>query len=532
MSNYQVTSNDALTLALDGEKLRATSKTKLTRKTFIEDYLKPKYRTVGALNKRWRTNYARFGDLQLAKWIDLNNHAPWYELQKYRDELLFGYFDLMREAAKKIDRKTPIHYKFMAMSLQSFDIERFHERAEIIGYDGNMSDRDLPYMDFAKSLWPGRPLVNTEVHIAYGRQKSVENVAWRLALHGLADGNWWCWHTNPRFSNTLGKAEVMYGLSKSGLDVQRLFHPYLHALNQKPKPIATLFPDVMERRSDKRIVRTRYEVMAVQYPLGIHPFHATERRIAAGELRRHKLLFAPESDYVSDTTYGKIVSYVKSGGKVILAPGGFAHDEWGDPRQTSDFIRPGAGEPLCDGVSVYAFGKGEVLCMDGAKYVADIRTDGSEVCAGSAYRQNVERRGIYYRTLRAAMQKYSLGDAISLQPMDGPEDEVPAYIDWRYGKVNRKHILAVVYHGWRKGAPAVCELRSSLAVAGVTDLITRKTLSATPLTVTYGPHLYEVHIGGKEIVAEKAPRQAGKEEDETKEQEALMRLHEELIFQP
>jgi len=504
----------------------------LTRRSFIDGYLKPKYRTVSALNERWRADYAGFEDVKLATWIDLQNHAPWYDFQRFRDDLLFDYLDLMRECVKKIAPQTPIHYKFMAMSLQSFDIERFHEKAEIIGYDGNMTDRDVPYMDFAKSLWPGRPLVNTEVHIAYGSQKMLENVAWRHALHGLADGNWWCWHTNPRFSNALGKAEVLYGLAKSGLDVQRLFHPYLYALNREPKPIATLFPDVIERRSDKSIVRIRYEVMAVQYPLGIQPFYATERRIAKGELPKHRLLFAPESEFVSDRTYKEVVDYVKDGGRVILAPGGFAHDEWGDPRNTSAFIRPSTGAPLCEGITVYPFGKGEVICMNDAEAVVELKTDGSEVCAGSASQENVRRRKIYCRTLRAAMKRYSLTDTIEVAVKDTPEDSVPSGLDWRYAKVGRKHILAVVYHGWGKRPPLECELRSALPVTGVTDLINRARLPVHPLFVTYGPHLYEVEIGGKKPLATRRDDASGTQTGGAQEHEELMRLHEDLIFQP
>ena len=503
----------------------------LTRRTFIDDYLKPKYQTIGALNKRWRAKYASFEEIKLAKWIDLDNHAPWYDFQRFRDDLLASYFDLMRECTKKVAPETPIHYKFMALSLQSFDIERFHEKAEIIGYDGNMSDRDVPYMDFAKSLWPDRPLVNTEVHIAYGRQKMLENVTWRLALHGLADGNWWCWHTNPRFSNTLGKAEVMYGLSKSGLDVQRLFHPYVYALNRKRKRIATLFPDIIERRSDKSIVRIRYEVMAVQYPLGLQPSYATERRIAKGGLSEHELLFAPESDFVSGRTYAEVVKYAESGGRVILAPRGFAHDEWGDARDTSALIRPNTGETLCEGVTVYAHGKGEVICMDGVAYLADLKTDGNEVCAGAASLENRERRKTYYRTLKAARKRYSLVDAVELAPRLAAEDAVPANLDWRYAKVGEKHVLAVVYHGWGKGRPIECELRTDLPITGARDLVTRGRIGVAPLVVTYGPHLYELEIGGTAPMEDGGRGGRGEADDEGK-REDLMRLHEDLIFQP
>ena len=69
------------------------------------------------------------------------------------------------------------------------------------------------FLEFCNSLYPDHPLVNTEVHIAYAGRKAVELVAWRLALHGLADGNWWCRHSNARFSDSLGNAQSMYALA-------------------------------------------------------------------------------------------------------------------------------------------------------------------------------------------------------------------------------------------------------------------------------------------------------------------------------
>jgi hypothetical protein len=325
----------------------------------------------------------------------------------------------------------------------------------------------------------------------------------------------------------------MYGLSKSGLDIQRLFYPYLYRLNRKRRRIATLFPDIIERRTDKSIVRLRYEVMAAQYPLGIHPFYATERRVAAGELRNHDLLFAPESDFVCDEAYEQTVRFVARGGKVVLAPGGFAHNEYGDPRDTAALIRPNTGDPLCEGATVYKLGKGEVVCMNALERRADLQTDGSEVCASAASVDNVRRRKLYYRVLQAAMDRYGLNDAVAIVPPD--PRSIPWNIDWRYLKIGGKHILAVVHHGWGDRPPLACRLRSKLVIQGATDLISGERSSVKPFRIPFGPHLYELDVARTGWLWRRDATQdaSGSDQGEAEERrEQLERMHGDLILQP
>ena len=219
-----------------------------TRKDFIEQYLKPKYKNVKALNQRWGSDYKNFDDIQLVKGPGQEKRGPWYDFQQFRSDLLVDFFGFLHKTAKSIDPSRPTHVKYMAMSLDAMNIERLQALGEIAGHDGNAGDRDIIFLDFCRSLYPDRPLSNTEIHIWYRDKPMVESVAWRMALHGLADGNWWCWHPNAKFANTVGSAESMHGLAISGLDVRRLFDPYFYALNQKPRVVATLFPDMIPQR--------------------------------------------------------------------------------------------------------------------------------------------------------------------------------------------------------------------------------------------------------------------------------------------
>ena len=153
----------------------------------------------------------------------------------------------------------------------------------------------------------------------------------------------------------------MHALSIAGLDIQRLMVPHMHSLVMKDKPIAMLFPDVIERRNDVKMVRVRFELAVTQYMLGLQPFYATEKRIAEGELKNHKVLFAGESAYLKDKTFETIVKWVKGGGTLIFTKGGFSTNEYGDKRDASELVNTEGGEDYGEYARVYNIGKGKVI---------------------------------------------------------------------------------------------------------------------------------------------------------------------------
>jgi hypothetical protein len=460
-----------------------------TRKDFIAQYLKPRYKTVEALNQRWKSAYKSFDDVQLIKWPDPKDYAPWYDFQQFRDELLADFFHFLSKAAKAADPRRPTHTKFMAASLHSFNIETFQSYYDIAGHDGSNSDRDILFLDFCNSLYPDHPLVNTEVHIAYAGRKAVELVAWRLALHGLADGNWWCWHSNAGFSDSIGNAQSMYALALSGLDIQRLFDPYIYALNKKPRPVATLFPDVVERRSDLSMVRRRYELAPPQYHLGIHPFYVTEARVAQGELARHKLLLAGESDYVKESTYRGVVDYVKKGGTAIVVRGGFAHNEYGDPRDAGELIKLEGGDAYGDGARIYPLGQGRVICLDAVTNPNDVVVDGGQVLRGAPTPAQRQRQRAYQRVLARAMADNGLEDAVRLAPgspgaLDG--------LDWRSVAVDGAYALAVL--PYRASPPFSVKLATAKPVRKIVNLITGKEIAPAAFALEDGPNLFRIEL--------------------------------------
>ena len=462
----------------------------LTRTDFIAA-MKRKYKRIEALNVRWKSDYKTFEEILLVKWPDPKHYAPWYDFQQFRDDLLVDFFGYLHKTSKTYNRRMPTHTKFMAASLHSFNMERLQGIYDIAGHDGSAGDRDIIFLDFCRSVYPGKPLSNTEVHIGYGGKTSVDNQVWRLAFHGLADGNWWCWTANHNFSDSVGNAESMDALAFSGLDLQRLMVPHMHALVTKEKPIATLFPDVVERRSDVKMVRMRFEIGVAQYMLGLQPFYATEKRIAEGELKRHKVLFAGESAYVKEATYRKVLEFVKKGGTLIVTKGGFATNEYGDPRDASELVQPGGGEPYGDGARVYALEKGTVVCIDEIANLDDPVLDGGLCMRGSPTMENDARRRVYHRVLAKVIADHAIDADVRLVAARDDPDAM-AGIDWRAVEVDGAYTLCAIPYA--KEAPYAVRLQTSRPVAAIVDLITGNEVPVKAFQIHPGPNLYRIEL--------------------------------------
>lgn len=421
-----------------------------TRQDFITE-MKKKYRNdVNLLNKRWKSEYKSFDDIQLIQWPDPKNYAPWYDFQCFRDDLLFNFFKFLHDNTKNLRGDLPTHVKFMSPSLASFDLERFQEPYEIIGRDGNGSDRDNIYIDLFRSIAHDKPVVDTEVHIWYGGDAIVNGVAWKMALHGLADGNWWCWHSNPRFSDSIRNAQSMNALVMSGLDIRRLFADYIHPAVEKQTPFATFFPSICERRTDVKIVRMRSEICGAEYSLGYRPDFVTERTIMRDVLKDKKILFAGESMYVKEGTFAKIRSWVQEGGTLLTVKNGFNSNEYGDERNTSSLIPVEGGKPYGEGMTEYVVGKGRVITIDGLELLPDPVDNGGQALSGGGSAENQERRNVYRAALAAMLEKEGLTDDVRLVQPGDDSLRLLGY-DWRAVKLADGAYSLVVAPGSKAG---------------------------------------------------------------------------------
>jgi hypothetical protein len=242
------------------------------------------------------------------------------------------------------------------------------------------------------------------------------------------------------------------------------------------------------------MVRRRFELATAQYYLGLQPFYATETRVAQGELAKHKLLLAGESDYVKDSTYKGVLDYVENGGKAIVVKGGFAHNEYGDPRDASELIRPEGGESYGEGARVYPLGKGQVICLDAVPNLLDVVLDGGQVMRGGPLAEQRERQRVYQRVLAKAMADNGIQDPVRLVAADASKDDPDALygLDWRSVEVDGGHTLAVVPYGAK--APFGVKLATAKPVRKIVNLITGQEAPLEAFALENGPNLFRIEL--------------------------------------
>ncbi len=462
----------------------------MTRLDFIEAMKKKYNNDISAVNKRWKTDYKSFPDIKLITWPQPDNTAQWYDFQMFRDDILVDFFSYLNTLSKKYNPNMPTHTKFMAPSLHSFSIERLQEIYDIAGHDGNSGDHHIIFYDFCRSLYPEKPLSNTEGHIWYGGKKFVEGHPWRLALHGLANENWWCWHANWGFSDSISNAQSMDALTFAGLDLQRLMYPYVHAVVVKPQEIATLFPDVVERRSDIKIQRIRFEMAVPQYWLGLRPFYATETRIAKGELGKQKFLIATESDYVKDSTYEKVLEFVKNGGTVVVMKGSFKRNEYGDPRDASELVKAEGGEAYGEYARIYPVGEGKAICIDKIEMLPDYVTDGSQSMGGAPNAD--QRRPVYYSVIDKLATENNLYGEVRLVATDEVKKDPNSLngYDWRAAKLDDGAYSLMVM----AGNPEAVKLETSRPIKRIVNMVTEKEVPEKDFKLEDGRNLFRIEL--------------------------------------
>ena len=446
----------------------------MTRQDFIK-YLKDQYKTVEALNAKWKSSLASFDDVKIGKELDRSSSVPAYDFGQFQGDQLADFFSFLNKTSKSLDPNKPTHTKFMSISLGALDIERLQGFYDIAGHDGNASDRDIIFLDFCRSVYPDHPIVDTEIHIAYRDKTMVELVAWRLALHGLADGDWWCWHANARFSDTVGNAQSMHGLSVSGLDIQRLFNPYMLALNNKPRTVATLFP-----KNTGGLETLRYAWGPAQYTNGIAPFYATENMVQKGQLAQHKLLLAGQSGFVKDATYKAVLDWVKAGGNIVLTAGGFAQNEYGDPRDASELVKA-EGTPFGDRAKMYSVGKGKVICV----------TDPAAAKPGEPAPPTLAT--VYSQVVAKALAELGLEDPVRIAPTD--PTETFSELDWRSTVVDGGYVLCALPSNWYSPEKTWnAKLVTNKPVKRIVNLITQTEIAPADFKLVTGPNMFRVEL--------------------------------------
>ena len=268
------------------------------RRAFGE-FLQREYTGIGALNRRWGTEYQTFQGVGIppqgrTDWWPQNdvpdtlrivrpahpgpiNQASMYDWQKFNQHRMTEFFRSMKAAVKQVDRDRPVFWESPLVCAtwgeyghdDGIDREEIGKLSDINGYDGWTSnypggdwamDADVANLELMRDLSPGKPLFNSEWHtvtsingeVSYQqmvREKRppgyIRAALWLPYLHGNSAGTLWAWGYGapPPSGGRWQMLDVPYFVQIAGetaLDLRRLA-PEVIAFHQARRDVVILF---------------------------------------------------------------------------------------------------------------------------------------------------------------------------------------------------------------------------------------------------------------------------------------------------
>ncbi len=322
-------------------------------------WLRKKYGDLSALNRAWNKKYKSFDQVKIT--VDLFSLNPGMRLDwtLYHDKICTEFFFWMKSVIRTMDKKTPVHIKFMddmfasEETLWGVDREALGKFTEISGNDSTIRYpgkngyalsywQNAAFYDFLKSIQPRKPIQNSENHFIaddapwFYPENYVKAALWLEYLHGMAASTIWVWERGdgPTLGNNiLSRPNCTAAAAKTTLDVRRLA-PYITAVANsiKDSPVSIYYSKTA------RILQLDFlEKWNSAYELALYtgyPAHfVVDSDVAAGlDPKKTPVLIVPEYIYTTDELYRKIIEYIGRGGRVAAIGECFRMNERGRNR--------------------------------------------------------------------------------------------------------------------------------------------------------------------------------------------------------
>ena len=314
----------------------------------FREELRVKYGTVERLNEAWGTDHKSFDSVKKAPKFSSERQTPYVDWWYFSQGRVTRHFNWMKELIRKYDKEVPVCVKTMHDMMNPYfrisariNTEEVSDMSEALGFDSGTYPFHMCYYDWLRSLSPSKPLMNLEFY-AFGPAERTKLAMWKAVMHGVAATDWWCWHPKDSFTSALSKAASMYHCARETYNIQRLMKEVM-AFNRFPRsPFVFLYPNPVIPRCHpyfKAHDAVSYAIREMGYTID----YVTEKRVAAGRLRDYRIVVLPRADYISDATYGKVVEFVRNGGRALLIGQPPSHDWAGKERDISFLMAAGRG---------------------------------------------------------------------------------------------------------------------------------------------------------------------------------------------
>lgn len=333
----------------------------------FQEEMSVKYGGLEGINKAWGMSLTNM--VEVRPWGSLNEKGNtdfwWFNLGR-----LTKHFQWMSDEIHKHDPEVPTCFKLNNLimgwysPIQNVDQEAVSDIGKIIGCDSGAYPFAIPYYDWLKSLDPDRPVVNLEFKSG-GIRAGLD--LWKVALHGHAGVDFWCWHGNPKFSTAMTHTSNLHRQALETYNIQRLIRQVMAFQKFPRSPYVVLYPDpVLPRVWEYRDAQTPV-VNALKFS-GHAVDYVTEKRLREGRLEKYDYDFIvmPSCNYISDDTFNRVGEYVKGGGRAIVVGELPEKGPMWETRDLDWLKTPEKTDPLYAGATnglSFACGKGRVWIM-------------------------------------------------------------------------------------------------------------------------------------------------------------------------
>ncbi|MBP5639082.1 MAG: hypothetical protein J6X55_06370, partial [Victivallales bacterium] len=317
----------------------------------VQEHLRKTFGTVEKMNATLGTTYHDFTDFRDGD----RNGNPALRYEVFRMEQDWNLATLHKSSADRrafwqkplSSHMTTSHWTAWDILLDSADYEGIWKELDVIGYDAGVRygsrryaaswEAVLMMCDFARSVFPDKPIANNETHnfpINCSSDISgdfIYNAQMAEMLHGRNAGVMWKWEQDfhsPWGSYAFTRANCFHAASLAALDARRLASE-IATFRSEPRQFALFYS--IPSFSDPGYYIRLSNVYQGAFFHGMTPGFITERQLADTEWQTNcKLILVPDARRVSNASFQALERLMRSGVTVIrVGEQALAMDEYG-----------------------------------------------------------------------------------------------------------------------------------------------------------------------------------------------------------
>ncbi|WP_211344321.1 alpha-amylase family protein [Flavivirga rizhaonensis] len=414
----------------------------------FQNWLADKYsNNIKKLNKNWESDFKEFNavEIEIPMEKSLRGKPIWYDWCRFNMDRSTDWFTFLRDQLLETNPDADTNIKIMPKMFREdyrshgIDLEALTDITTMIGNDGKAyggrnlratkpekweekyaywwDELSLPY-DFLESVAPNKININSETHFLSASAwrdmnmspDYVRSVFWLATLQGMDAGISWFWARDPdgspedRLEGELDFFDPALAGSYAGsanmqpqtvnevaqvyMDMNS-FSEEIVALREQRRPIR-IFHSETSAINKKHYMTEQFDLYESLHFEGFPVGYATEKVIKKQDNSKWDAIVVFKTDYVTDSEFETLQSYLNNGGTVILdSKNSLSKNEYGESR----------GKSLSKG-------KGNLIVMDVANTVLEIQQKALEVVSdalpevtltesnGTAY------KGCYWRVVK------------------------------------------------------------------------------------------------------------------------------------